>query len=65
MTVNINTPYPEFVPEVKAGYVYGDFDLIKDIFMMLEIGIPGYLWGHAGTGKTSLPTPARALLNRP
>lgn len=65
VTVNINTPYPEFVPEVKAGYVYGDFDLIKDIFMMLEIGIPGYLWGHAGTGKTSLPTQLCALLNRP
>ncbi|MEI6933817.1 porphyrin biosynthesis protein, partial [Klebsiella pneumoniae] len=65
VTVNINTPYPEFVPEVKAGYIYGDFDLIKDIFMMLEIGIPGYLWGHAGTGKTSLPTQLCALLNRP
>lgn len=65
VTVNINTPYPEFVPEVKAGYVYGDFDLIKDIFMMLEIGIPGYLWGHTGTGKTSLPTQLCALLNRP
>ncbi len=25
---------------MKAGYIYGDFDLIKDIFMMLEIGIP-------------------------
>lgn len=51
VTVNVNTPYPEFVPEAKKNYVYGDFDLIKDIFMMLEIGIPGYLWGHAGTGK--------------
>ncbi len=39
VTVNVNTPYPEFVPEAKKNYVYGDFDLIKDIFMMLEIGI--------------------------
>ncbi len=65
VTVNVNTPYPEFVPEAKKNYVYGDFDLIKDIFMMLEIGIPGYLWGHAGTGKSSLPTQLCALLNRP
>ena len=40
VSVNVNTPYPEFVPEVKKGYVYGDFELIKDIFMMLELGIP-------------------------
>ena len=33
--------------------------------MMLELGIPGYLWGHAGTGKSSLPTQLCALLNRP
>ncbi|ELY2519622.1 AAA family ATPase [Cronobacter sakazakii] len=65
VTVNVNTPYPEFIPEVKKNYVYGDFDLIKDVFMMLEIGIPGYLWGHAGTGKSSLPTQLCALLNRP
>ncbi len=65
VSVNVNTPYPEFVPEVKKGYVYGDFELIKDIFMMLELGIPGYLWGHAGTGKSSLPTQLCALLNRP
>ncbi|HDJ1985013.1 TPA: porphyrin biosynthesis protein, partial [Salmonella enterica subsp. enterica serovar Concord] len=31
VTVNVNSPYPEFVPEAKKGYVYGDFDLIKDI----------------------------------
>lgn len=65
VSVNVNTPFPEFVPEVKKGYVYGDFELIKDIFMMLELGIPGYLWGHAGTGKSSLPTQLCALLNRP
>ncbi|HAX2344565.1 TPA: AAA domain-containing protein [Escherichia coli] len=65
VSVNVNTPFPEFVPEVRAGYVYGDFELIKDIFMMLELGIPGYLWGHAGTGKSSLPTQLCALLNRP
>lgn len=39
VSVNVNTPFPEFVPEVKKGYVYGDFELIKDIFMMLELGI--------------------------
>jgi cobaltochelatase CobS len=65
VSVNVNTPFPEFVPVAKDNYVYGDFELIKDVLMMMELGIPGYLWGHAGTGKTSLPTQLCALMNRP
>lgn len=65
VSVNINAPYPEFIPVAKKGYVFGDFELVKDVLMMLEAGIPGYLWGHAGTGKTSLPTQLCALMNRP
>ena len=64
VSVNVNTPYPEFVPEVKKGYVYGDFELIKDIFMMLELGIPGYLWVMQEQANRHCPQLC-ALLNRP
>lgn len=51
VSVNVNMLFLEFVLEVKKGYVYGDFELIKDIFMMFEFGISGYLWGYVGIGK--------------
>ncbi|HHT4259206.1 TPA: AAA family ATPase [Klebsiella variicola] len=65
ITVNINKPFPEFVPKVNPDYVFGDIDLLKDVLMMIEMRIPGYLWGHAGTGKSTLPTQLCARLNRP
>ncbi|APM29161.1 AAA family ATPase [Klebsiella michiganensis] len=65
ITVNINKPFPEFVPKAKSDYVFGDIDLLKDVLMMIEMGMPGYLWGHAGTGKSTLPTQICARLNRP
>lgn len=65
ITVNINKPFPEFIPKVKDDYVFGDIDLLKDVLMMIEMGMPGYLWGHAGTGKSTLPTQICARLNRP
>jgi cobaltochelatase CobS len=45
--------------------VFGDIELLKDVLMMIEMRIPGYLWGHAGTGKSTLPTQLCARLNRP
>ncbi|MFA1215294.1 AAA family ATPase, partial [Klebsiella pneumoniae] len=65
ITVNINKPFPEFVPKVNPDYVFGDIELLKDVLMMIEMRIPGYLWGHAGTGKSTLPTQLCARLNRP
>lgn len=65
ITTFINRPFPEFVPAKKDDYVFYSPELIKDVLMMMEVGIPGYLWGHAGTGKTSLPTQLCALTGRP
>ena len=65
ITVNINKPFPEFVPKANPDYVFGDIELLKDVLMMIEMRIPGYLWGHAGTGKSTLPTQLCARLNRP
>ncbi|MDE9494364.1 AAA family ATPase [Xenorhabdus bovienii] len=58
----INRPFPEYVPEINESYVFNDTELVKDVLMMFTAGMPGYLWGHAGTGKAQpidsiIPTP--------
>lgn len=47
---------PEFadlVPEVDDNYIF-NIELLKTAIMGLELCIPTYLWGHAGTGKTTM-----------
>ncbi|MEW2741644.1 AAA family ATPase [Providencia rettgeri] len=63
--VFVNRPFPEFVPDVNSNYVFNDVELIKDIIMSFTTAMPAYLWGHAGTGKSSLPTQIAARLGRP
>lgn len=59
-------PCSEYVPTKDEKYVFNNVDLVKDVLMMLEIPkFAGYLWGHAGTGKTSVVTQIAARLNRP
>ena len=65
VNVNVNTPFPELVPEIREDYVFGDVELLKDVLMMLETGIPGYIFGHAGTGKSTIISQVCARLNRP
>lgn len=45
--------FPELVPEINEDYVY-DEELLKNVLLAFEDNIPILLWGHAGTGKTSL-----------
>ena len=44
--------YQDFIPEVDKNYVF-NVDLLKSVAMGAECNIPTYLWGHAGTGKTT------------
>lgn len=44
---------PEMVPDVDNNYVF-DLDNLKNALMGIELNIPLYVWGHAGTGKTTL-----------
>jgi DNA polymerase III delta prime subunit len=37
-----------------------NIDVLRTLLMGIEVGIPTYLWGHAGTGKTTL---ARVLIH--
>lgn len=43
----------EMVPDIDPNYVY-EIDSLKNALMAIELDIPLYAWGHAGTGKTTL-----------
>lgn len=53
--VNILTPHGEgadFVPELDDKHIW-DVENVKDLCMGIELNIPIYVFGHAGTGKTT------------
>jgi cobaltochelatase CobS len=54
----------EMIPDVDPNYVF-NLDVLKTLLMGIEVGIPTYLWGHAGTGKTTLWEQICARLNLP
>jgi len=60
-------PLPEhqsMVPEIDPNYVF-NLDVLKTLMMGLEMRIPTYLWGHAGTGKTTIYEQIAAYTRRP
>lgn len=42
-----------YVPETDMNYVF-NVDVLKTLLLGLEMNIPVYLWGHAGTGKSTI-----------
>lgn len=52
------------VPSVDKSYVF-NIDLLKTVLMCLEMNLPCYLWGHMGTGKTTIYEQACAHTRRP
>jgi len=56
--------YEDLVPEVDENHVF-DIALVKTTLMGLELNVPTYLWGHAGTGKTSTLRQICARTKRP
>lgn len=55
---------PEMVPEPDKNHVY-DIESLKNSLMSLEMNIPLYIYGHAGTGKTTLIENICAKTGRP
>jgi len=53
-----------FVPDKDPAYVF-NIDLLKLCLMALEFNEPAYLWGHAGTGKSSVWEQVAAHTGRP
>jgi cobaltochelatase CobS len=43
----------EMIPKVDEGHVY-ELDSLKNLLLAVELNIPLYVWGHAGTGKTTV-----------
>lgn len=54
----------EFVPEVDPNYVYNQ-DVLRTALMGVELNIPTMLFGHAGTGKTTVVEQIAARTLRP
>lgn len=57
-------PFSEMVPDVDPNYVY-DIENLKNAMMAIELNIPLYVWGHTGTGKTTLLEQIYARTRRP
>ena len=52
-----------FIPEIDLDYVF-NVDVLKNVVMAMEMNIPTYVWGHAGTGKTTLYNQVAARTGR-
>jgi cobaltochelatase CobS len=67
IAVTVCSPAPEhlsMIPDVDPNYVF-NLDILKTMMMGVEMGIPTYLWGHSGTGKTTLFEQVCAYTKRP
>lgn len=56
--------YADMIPNIDKNYIF-QIDLLKSVLMGLEENIPTMLWGHAGTGKSTLFEQVCARTNRP
>lgn len=56
--------FNEMIPDVDPNYVF-NIDVLKTLLMGIELRIPVYLWGHAGTGKTTIYEQIAARTGRP
>ena len=61
---SLDPAFQELVPDVDPNYVF-NIDVLKTLLMGLELRIPVYLWGHAGTGKTTIYEQIAARTGRP
>lgn len=52
------------VPDTDPGYVF-NIEILKTLLLGFELNIPLYLWGHAGTGKTTMIEQICAHTGRP
>lgn len=63
-TIGDTPEFADMVPEIDANYVY-NVEILKTLLMGIEMRIPTYLWGHSGTGKTSIFRQIAARTRRP
>lgn len=56
--------HDDMIPDVDPNYVF-NLDILKTLLMGVELNIPVYLWGHSGTGKTTMYEQLTARTRRP
>lgn len=56
--------FKDMVPDVDNDHVF-EPNLLKNLCMGIELGMPVYAWGHAGTGKTTTLLQIAARTRRP
>jgi cobaltochelatase CobS len=56
--------FADMVPDLDPNYVF-NLDILKSLLMGIELGIPTYVWGHAGVGKTTIFEQIAARTQRP
>lgn len=56
--------FDDMVPDLDPNYVF-NVDVLKSLLMGIEARIPVYLWGHSGTGKTTMLEQICARTRRP
>lgn len=59
-----STEWDMQIPDIDGRYVF-DVDVLKTLLMGMVMKIPTYLWGHAGTGKSTIFEQMYARLHRP
>lgn len=60
----VSSTFPDMVPDIDSNYVF-EIENLKNALMAFELNIPLYIWGHAGTGKTTLVENICARTGRP
>lgn len=61
---NHNDEDVNYLPDIDPAYVF-NIDLLKKVVIGFELGMPIYLWGYHGTGKTTILQQAAARTKRP
>lgn len=57
-------PFSSMVPDLDPNYLF-NLEILKTLMLGIEMRIPTYLWGHAGTGKTTAYEQICARTGRP
>ena len=64
MITMVNGADDDLIPEIDSGYVY-DMESLKNVLLGIEDNTPVYIWGHMGTGKSTLVEQVAARTRRP
>lgn len=59
-----STEWDMQIPDIDPNYIF-NIDVLRTMLMGFALNMPTYLWGHAGTGKTTMIEQICARTRRP